>query len=119
MKTSMIRILAILFLVACAGTQRSCARSCATNFGADYIVAQFRMDGTVMNCWKLTNVSVSNEENSDGIYWTESGHLVHIAGIYNYVQVDGGKWQEAAKKMNINLAGCDDGAYSPSAGASE
>ena len=101
-----------IFMFGCAGMQRSCASGCAENFGADWIIATYGMSGDVLGCWKLSNVSVTNEPHSDGIYWTGSGgHLVHISGWYNRVQVQGGDYEGAAKEIGIDLARCTGGHY--------
>lgn len=70
------------------------------------------MTGQTIKCWQLHNVSVSNEEGSDGIYWKdEHGNLVHISGNYNRVQINNGKWKEAADSMDIVLEKCKGGKY--------
>jgi hypothetical protein len=101
------RYLPLLLLVGCAGMSRSCASGCAENFGADWLIAQYNASGQQLHCWKLTNRSVSNEEHSDGIYWTSNeGHLVHIGGWYTRVQVVGGNFEAAAAANNIDVKGC-------------
>src|SRR5207248_9568009 len=82
-------ILAVVFLPACAGFGRMWASSCAENYGADWIVVQYRFDGAPLHCWKLKATSITNEDHSDGIYWKEPEGLVHISGWYNRVQVHG------------------------------
>ena len=105
--------LAALAIAGCAGTQRSCASSCASQLGADWLVVQYKYDGEPMNCWKLNNTSVDNEPASDGIYWQESvsGNLVHISGWYNRVQVENGRWKEAADSVGVDLERCVGGKY--------
>ena len=78
-------ILGILLLGGCASLNRGCSSWRAESFGGDWVVVQFRMDGSAFNCWKLENVSITNEGHSDGIYWKDSAtsHLVHISGWYN------------------------------------
>jgi len=51
----------------CAGVSRDISSRIATDFGADWIVVQYRFDGSPINCWKLLGVGVSNEEAS-GVY---------------------------------------------------
>lgn len=113
--TSIKRILSIvpvLLILACAGTQRSCQGCNAENFGADWLVVQYKATGDPINCWRLRDKSVDNEKNSDGIYWvSDSGHLVHISGWYNRVQVTHGDWSGAAKEAGIDLERCMGGAY--------
>lgn len=105
------RFLFPLLLVGCAGTSRSCASCNAENFGADWIIVQYRVDGVPINCWQLRQVSVANEQGSDGIYWaTPSGNLIHISGWYNRVQVKG-SFESAAKEVGIDLAACPGGRY--------
>ena len=103
----------LLFLGGCAGLSRSCSSCNAESFGADWIVVQHSsMTGQTIKCWQLRNVSVSNEEGSDGIYWKdEHGNLVHISGNYNRVQINNGKWKEAADSMDIVLEKCKAGKY--------
>ncbi len=101
-----------LALFGCAGLEKSCSSSVAETFGGDWIVVQFDMKGEPFNCWKMTNVSIDNEDRSDGIYWKNAtGHLVHISGWYNRVQVKGGDFASAAKSLGVELAKCDDGWY--------
>lgn len=97
----------------CAGFNRSCSSFNAQNFGADWIVAQYDMNGHPYNCWKLTNVSVANEEGSDGIHWAEGtlGHLVHISGWYDRVQVQGGDFAGAAQLVGVDVNQCGNGHY--------
>ena len=101
-----------IFMIGCAGMQRSCASCNAENYGADWIVVTNGTDGKIINCWKLNNVSIANEEHSDGIYWqTTDHHLVHISGWYNRVQVYGGNFAAAAKTVDVDLARCPGGRY--------
>lgn len=99
-----VRILWALMLAGCAGLGRECSSCKAGSFGADWIVVQYRYDGTPMKCWRLPQTSVTNEPESDGIYWKNpAGHLVHISGWYNRVQVDHGDWKGAADSLDIDL----------------
>jgi len=91
----------------CAGTQRGCAASCAESYGADWVIVQMGDDGVAYRCWTLTDASVSNEERSDGIYWlSPDGHLVHISGHYNRVQVSGGRWDSAFLEVGLTRDMC-------------
>lgn len=102
----------LLFLCSCAGMQRDCSSGWASAAGADWIVVQYKADGRAFNCWKLENTSMSNEQASDGIYWKDpSGHLVHISGWYNRVQVFGHAYGEAAATVGVKLSSCVGGAY--------
>jgi hypothetical protein len=102
----------LLFLVGCAGFSRSCSSFSAGTFGSNWIIVQYDYKGNPINCWKLQNVSVSNERNSDGIYWKDSsGHLVHISGWYNRIQVEGDRYEEAAKLVGVELSKITNGKY--------
>lgn len=112
MKNKIAYALMGIFMVGCAGTQRKCSSSCATSLGADWIIVQYRNSGEPLNCWKLNNVSVANEEQSDGVYWQDSkGHLVHVSGWYNRVQVESKDWKGAADSLGIDLESCTNGKY--------
>lgn len=100
-------LLGLIALGACAGQMRGCSAWNAEAFGADWLVVQYRNDGQVMKCWRLAGVSVTNEHQSDGVYWKDPwGHLVHISGWYNRVQVSGGNWKGAAESLGVDLAVC-------------
>lgn len=103
--------MAVLLLTGCAGFQRSCSSFNAQNFASDWIVVQYSYNGVPINCWKLPNTSISNEDHSDGIYWLDqnTGNLVHISGWYNRVQ--GRNWATSAKTLSIDEKLCGDGAY--------
>jgi hypothetical protein len=103
----------MLMLVGCSGFQRGCSSFNAQSFGSDWIVVQYDYKGDPFNCWKLKNASIANESNSDGIYWkdTTSGHLVHVSGWYNRVQVEGGRYDEAAKLIGVELSKITNGKY--------
>lgn len=101
-----------LGLIGCVGFEKSCSSCTAQSFGGDWIIAQFDMNGEPFNCWKMSSVSVSNEGQSDGIWWkTPDGHLVHISGWYNRVQVQGGDFSAAAKSLGIDVGKCTNGKY--------
>jgi len=109
---NLLKCIPFLFLFGCAGYQRGCASGIAQTFGGDWVVVQYKADGNPINCWKLENTSISNEEHSDGIYWLEtSGHLVHISGWYNRVQVKGSDFDAAAKLVGVDMKYCKDGKY--------
>ena len=106
---SMIAVLALLALIfaSCAGTQRGCASINATQFGADWIVVQMDMNGVPYRCWELHDTSIANEGSSDGVYWlSPQGHLVHISGHYNRVQVQGRRWDEAFAEVGLTQETC-------------
>lgn len=97
----------------CAGFDRWAASFNAGTMGADWIVVQYRFDGTPINCWAMESTSIANEVSSDGIYWKDPrlGHLVHISGWYNRVQVDNKKFEEAATQVGVELSLCGNGKY--------
>jgi hypothetical protein len=105
-------VFGLLFLVGCAGMQRDCSSCNASNFGGDWIVLQYGFDGKPINCWKLANTAIVNESGTDGIYWQDTGgHLVHISGWYNRVQVFHSDYTGAAKSIGVNLDKCVNGKY--------
>jgi hypothetical protein len=113
---------ASLLLMGCAGMSRDCSSCWASSTGGDWIIVQYRTDGTPINCWELRNSPVANEQGTDGIYWQDpGGHLVHISGWYNRVQVQGERWEEAARTLGIDDARCKGGVYLPAkdAGATQ
>lgn len=94
-------ILLLLTLAGCAGIGRGCS---SWSFGADWLIVQYRNDGTMFKCWRLPSTSVTK---SDGIYWKDPrGHLVHISGWYNRVQVSDGDWAGAAGSLDLDLKAC-------------
>ena len=100
-------LLVSLLVTGCAGVSRSCSSFNAEALGASWLVVQYSADGHAMRCWRLSNASISNENNSDGIYWrSTSGHLVHISGWYNRVQVNNEDYAGAARELDINLEDC-------------
>ncbi len=114
MKSTLRIALLSTLLLGCAGWSRDCSSSCASNFGGDWIIAQYRFDGTPINCWELRNTPVTNEGQTDGIFWQDKGgHLVHISGWYNRVQVQGERWEEAAATLGVDDTRCKNGVYRP------
>jgi hypothetical protein len=113
MKNNLTAFIAILFFtISCAGTQRDCSSQCASELGSDWIIVQYGVDGKPFNCWRLEAAAISNEHGTDGIFWQNSdGHLVHISGWYNRVQVEHRNWKSAAQTIGIDLDSCKDGAY--------
>jgi hypothetical protein len=104
----------LVFLCGCASWQRDCQSCNASSFGSDWIVLQYGFDGKPINCWQLTNTAIDNETGTDGIYWqSPSGHLVHISGWYNRVQVTNRDFVGAAKQLGIDSTSCGQGAYLP------
>ena len=111
-KSFAIKVVPFLFFVGCAGTQKSCQSCNNEEFGANWIIVQYKFDGTPINCWRLNGGSVSNEPSSDGI-WFESGekNLIHISGWYNRVQVNGSDFDAASKEIGVDLSKCPGGKY--------
>ena len=103
----LVPLLLIGLLCSCAGFSRMCSSSCAGAVGADWVVVQMGGFGRVMRCWELRDVSVANEGQSDGIYWeSEDGHLVHVSGHYNCVQVTHSGWDKAFSELGITKEIC-------------
>jgi hypothetical protein len=97
-----------LMLTGCAGFWRGCSSWSAQAFGSDWIVVQYNNQGQVFKCWRLGNTSIANEQSSDGIYWkSPDGHLVHISGWYNRVQVYNANWTGAAKQLGLDESVCN------------
>lgn len=102
----------VLFVASgCAGWARHCDSTVADYAGADWIVVQYAADGHPINCWKLNNTSIGNEHQSDGIFWTSHGHLVHISGWYNRIQVRSSAFDDAAVLLGVDLKRCVNGRY--------
>ena len=113
LKKNLWTILLALLLSGCAAMSRGCTSFWAWGAGADWVVVQFAMDCKVFNCWKLHDASIANESQSDGIQWkdTRTGHMVHISGWYNRVQVTGSDYKEAAKLIGVEENKCGSGKY--------
>lgn len=108
----LITMVVAMVVAGCAGFDRGCQSCTAENFGSDWIIVQYQYNGTPINCWTLKSTSVANENGSDGIYWkTPSGHLIHISGWYNRVQVVNRDFETAAIVLGISLAWCGEGKY--------
>lgn len=111
---NIVKLFPFLLLVGCAGFARDCQGCGASSFGADWIIVQYKFDGEPVNCWKLKDASVTNEHASDGIWWVgNEGHLVHVSGWYNRVQVNNSNYESAAKELGIDLKRCTSGKYLP------
>ena len=100
--------LTVSLLTGCAGMQRGCTVWNAERYGGNWVVAQMGGDGKPALCWLLRGASVTNEPQSDGIYWLDrDGDLVHVAGWVDRVQVSGGDYGAAARKLRIaDVSGC-------------
>lgn len=106
MKLRWFSLAVFVVMVGCAGIERDCSSCWAESVGSNWIIVQMNVDGNPFRCWKLTNVSVNNEPNSDGIVWLSGdGHLVHLSGFYNRVQVEG-DWDTAFAEIGLTEATC-------------
>jgi hypothetical protein len=100
--------LVVFLLPACAGWGRGCSSCTAKQFGADWVVVKNDLNGKPFRCWALGDVSITNEGQSDGIYWkSPRGHLVHIAGNYDYVQVEHMDWRSAYAELGLTEETCE------------
>lgn len=111
MKRAIVVLLA-LSLSACASLQKGCSQATANTFGSDWIVVQFDQSGKPFNCWKLRGAVVESGTGGN-VDWkdTNTGHLVHITGWENRVQVSNGDFASAAKLLGVDEAKCGDGVY--------
>lgn len=114
--TILIIILAIVTICVYAipGCNRYATSLWFNAVGGDWIIVQISYDGTPINCWKLEDVSVTNESQSDGIAWKNSdGNMMHIAGWYNWTQVYNDNFAAAAKSLGVELDKIQNGKYLP------
>jgi len=99
----------MLSVVGCAGLSKSCASCTAETFASDWVVVQVDLSGKPFRCWALQDVSISNEGQSDGIWWeNQQGNLVHISGLYNRVQVRHGDWSNAYSELGLTKELCEE-----------
>ena len=105
-------LMLVVFTAGCAGLQKDCAQVGAGTFGSDWIVVQYAMDGHPFHCWKLRDTVVENSEGGN-VDWQDrtNGHLVHLTGWENRVQVVGGDFAGAATIVGVDDAKCDNGTY--------
>ncbi|MDE2437839.1 MAG: hypothetical protein KGN01_00370 [Patescibacteria group bacterium] len=103
----------MLSMTGCAGASRGVSSWWAETAGSDWIIVQYDYQMQPKCAWKLNGVSVTNETHSDGIYWKDSvtGHLIHISGWYNRVQVANGRFDEAAKLLGVDINSIQNGKY--------
>lgn len=101
-------IVTVLFMTGCAMVERECSSLWASNVGADWVVVQYKADGTPIYCWQLKDVAIRNEIQSDGIMWKDrrTGHLIHLSGWYNRVQVEHGDFDGAATLIGAHAKAC-------------
>lgn len=100
--------LAVVLLAGCASMSRDCSNMGATSFGADWVVVQTDLNGHAFRCWELHGAAITNEGNSDGIWWEDpqSRNLVHISGSYTRVQVINGSWESAFRAVGLTAERC-------------
>ena len=80
--------------------------------GADWIVVQYDMNCQPKMAWLLRGTGITNEGYSDGIYWYDpAGHLIHISGWYNRIQVKGEQFEAAAKLLGVDVNLIQNGKY--------
>lgn len=105
-------VVAVMFLTGCASFNKGCASFKAGSFGSDWVVVQYRADGTAFHCWKLRGASVTGSQGGN-IDWQDprNGHLVHITGWENRVQVIGGDYDTAASLLGVEAVKCGNGVY--------
>jgi len=68
-------------------------------YGSDWLVIEYTDDGYVMDFWELHNCFISNEEESDGIYFVyeenKKSQVVHISGRYKLIEIKNDQWEWA------------------------
>lgn len=103
----------LLAITGCAGWNKTCSQVGASNFGSNWIVAQYDMSGRPFHCWKLQNVSLKSGQGGN-VDWQEtsgSNHLVYITGWENRVQVNRGDWTGAGRIIGVDADKCGNGVY--------
>jgi hypothetical protein len=108
----------------CAGMNRGCSVFIAEEMGCNWVIVQYDMNLVPKHAWALHNTSVVNEAGSDGIHWLDavSGHLVHISGWYNRVQVQHNDFKGAGELLGVDADLIQNGVYpasSPTSAASD
>ena len=106
-------ILALLAsCVGCAGTGKACSQMGASAFGSDWIIVQYRQDGTAFHCWKVRDAAVDSGQGGN-IDWKDrqTGHLMHITGWENRIQVAGGDFETAGRLVGVDSNLCGNGIY--------
>ena len=103
----------VAFTAACAGMNKMCSQTGASMFGSDWIVAQYDFNGKPFHCWKLRNAAVDSSEGGN-VDWKDpnGGHLVHLTGWENRVQVKDGDFVGAGQLIGIDANQCANGIYS-------
>jgi len=93
----------ILLIIGILSLNKNCQRMAAAGWsevaGADWLVVQYSQDGGVINYWALTDKSVGQETQSDGIYFIDDDEsVVHLSGHYIYVERKNVSWDSLKKK---------------------
>lgn len=103
---------ATVFACGCAGMGKSCSQFGASAFGSDWIIVQYAFDGRPFHCWRLTDAPVDSESGGN-LNWKDksNGHLVHVTGWENRVQVINGDFETAARLLGIEANQCHNGVY--------
>jgi len=84
-----ILVICCLFMASCAGADLKCRGCCNDVYGADWLIVQYNQSGGIISHWTLKKKAIFNEENSDGIYFTDDyGNVVHLSGHYLYIEAD-------------------------------
>lgn len=112
MKKLTLVLFAMALSASCAGTGKAISQGMASTFGADWIIVQYAQNGTPFHCWKIRDAAVDDSEGGN-INWKdrEHGHLVHLTGWENRVQVVGGDYASAGRLLGVDAARCDNGVY--------
>ncbi len=106
--TPILLVAIALLFAGCDGCERGCSAEMAQNYGADWIIVQYDYTDAPFRCWRLEDVSVANENGSDGIYWlADGGNLVHLSGMYTRIQVEGDNWAHGFREIGLTPEGCE------------
>lgn len=91
---------------------KDCSQWVASDFGGDWMVVQYAFDGRPFHCWKLRDAAVDSEQGGN-LNWKDpgNGHLVHVTGWENRVQVINGDFETAAKLLGVEASQCNNGVY--------
>lgn len=91
-------IMLVLFSIGPARLHRYYSLWRSDAYGANWLVLEQNEDRKIVQYWELKKTSVGNEEDSDGIYFTdENGFVIHLSAPYKLVEIPDGKWEEAKK----------------------
>lgn len=101
-----------VFACGCAGLAKDCSQFSASSFGSDWMVVQYAQDGRPFHCWKLRDAAVDSEQGGN-LNWKDpsNGHMVHVTGWENRVQVINGDFETAARLLGVEGRLCGNGVY--------